>query len=69
MMDLLWGFVFLGLIAVYLLPAIIAGCRETKNALGITLLTLLLGWTMLGWIGALIWATCDTPKEAKHVNA
>ena len=39
---------------VYFLPAIIA--MKDKNALGIFLLNLLLGWTVIGWIGAMIWA-------------
>lgn len=46
------GFLILAL--VYFLPAIIA--MKDKNALGIFLLTLLLGWTIIGWIGAMIWA-------------
>lgn len=41
---------------VYLLPAIIAGIRNHKNAIGITLLDILLGWTVVGWIVALVWA-------------
>lgn len=42
--------------AIYLLPAIIAGFRGHASAWGIFALNLLLGWTGLVWIIALIWA-------------
>jgi hypothetical protein len=48
-------FVILGLaIVLYFLPTIV-GLRK-QNAGGIFLLNLVLGWTLAGWIGALIWA-------------
>ena len=54
--------VFFGLILavlgffLYFLPAIIADKRKAKSLAGIVLLNLFLGWTFLGWLGALIWA-------------
>ena len=42
--------------AVYFLPSIIAGAREHKNKFAIFLLNLLLGWTVIGWVGALVWS-------------
>lgn len=44
-------------LAIYLIPAFVAGARNHPNTLAITLLNLLLGWTLLGWVGALVWAT------------
>ena len=44
---------------VYLLPAIVAGARQHRQKAPIFILTLFLGWTVLGWIGALAWA-CST---------
>ena len=38
----------------YFLPAIIG--RRKRNARALLALNLLLGWTFLGWVGALIWA-------------
>jgi hypothetical protein len=38
----------------YFLPSIIG--RDKRDAAGIFLLNLLLGWTVIGWIIALIWA-------------
>lgn len=49
---LFFGFSF----ALYLLPVYEAWKREHPNLTGVVLLNLLLGWTVLGWIGALIWA-------------
>ena len=40
----------------YFLPTIIANSNNKKQKLAIFLLNLLLGWTVLGWIGALIWS-------------
>jgi hypothetical protein len=41
---------------VYFLPAIVAKEREHPNATAITVLNLILGWTLLGWVAALVWA-------------
>jgi hypothetical protein len=44
------------LIVGYFLPALIGGIRHHKSYLAIFALNLLLGWTVLGWIGALVWS-------------
>jgi len=43
-------------IATYFLPTIVATIRNHPNALSICLLNFFLGWTLLGWLGALIWS-------------
>jgi hypothetical protein len=43
-------------LAVYFLPTIIVLARRKKNVLGPILVNVLLGWTVIGWIVALIWA-------------
>jgi hypothetical protein len=43
-------------IALYFSPAVVAGVRRHTNALPIFVLNFLLGWTIIGWVGALIWA-------------
>jgi hypothetical protein len=51
----------LALVAVYFLPAILG--RNKRNANAILVLNLLTGWTILGWIIALVWAcTVDSEK-------
>lgn len=44
-------------LSVYLLPSIVALIRGKRNTAGIVILNIFLGWTLLGWVGALIWST------------
>jgi hypothetical protein len=54
-------FLIIGLF-LYFLPAIIAVDRRHEQGLAIFVLNLLLGWTALGWILALVWA-CTAVKK------
>jgi hypothetical protein len=54
-------FHFLFFILLYFLPSIIG--KDKKDALGIFLLNLLLGWTLVGWVLALLWA-CASERPA-----
>jgi len=49
----------------YLIPSITAMAREHRNAAAIAALNVLLGWTVLGWIGALVWALTEPKGQAK----
>jgi len=40
----------------YFLPTIIAMARSKRDAMAIFLLNLFLGWSVIGWIVALVWA-------------
>jgi Superinfection immunity protein len=40
----------------YFLPSIIALARSKRDTLAIFLLNFFLGWTVIGWIVALVWA-------------
>lgn len=40
----------------YFLPALTAWVRHHHNTLAIFALDLLLGWTMIGWAIAMVWA-------------
>jgi hypothetical protein len=40
----------------YFLPSIIALARSKRDLLAIFLLNLFLGWSVIGWIVALVWA-------------
>ena len=44
------------IMAVYFIPTFIAKGRRHKDGRAIFWLNLLLGWTLLGWIGAFIWS-------------
>jgi hypothetical protein len=43
-------------LSMYFLPALVAWKRSHKNASAIGVLNLFLGWTMIGWVGSLVWA-------------
>lgn len=45
-----------GVLIWYLTPAIIAHSRRNRNAVAITVVNVFLGWSLLGWVGALAWA-------------
>ena len=46
-------------LAVYFVPTIVAIVRHARNVLGIVLLNIFGGWTLVGWIIALIWSIRD----------
>ena len=48
----IFGFGFV----LYFLPSIIAFARSKRDAVSILILNLLLGWTAIGWVIALVWA-------------
>jgi hypothetical protein len=52
-------------LSLYFLPAIVAHRRGHHNASAITVLTLFLGWTAIGWIVALVWAYTATAERAQ----
>jgi len=54
------GIAALGL---YFLPTIIAGNRKHNNTLAIFVLNLLLGFTIIGWIVALVWGCTNNRKK------
>ena len=52
------------LVAIYLLPTTIAANRKHNNTAPIFLVNLLLGWTFLGWVIALVWAMTNNVRAA-----
>lgn len=55
---MLAGFACLAVVTlfVYFLPVVIAVMRGHQNTLAIFVLTLLLGWTFIGWAVGIVWA-------------
>jgi len=52
-------------LALYFAPAFVADARDHKNKVAIAVLNLFLGWTVLGWIAALVWAFTHPGEKAK----
>lgn len=59
-------FSLLFLTLLYLLPSILG--RDKSDATGIFLLNLFLGWTLIGWVAAFLWAiSSDRPTYVRYV--
>lgn len=54
---------FFGAIFLYWVPGMIACMRKHRDAGAINVLNLFLGWTLIGWVVALVWAFTGNVKE------
>lgn len=52
------------LLAMYFTPTIIAVLRKHRQTGPIAAVNILLGWTVIGWIGAFIWSLMSPPAPA-----
>ena len=65
--------IFILLLGLYLLPAWVAVNRNHHNTGAIFVLNLFLGWTLIGWVAALVWASTQTnrihvTRESNSIN-
>lgn len=60
--------VVLLLVGVYFFPSIVASYRKHINFTAIFVLNLFLGFTLLGWVFALIWAVYNSPATQQCSN-
>jgi len=44
---------------------IVCIAKGTKRAWAIILINIFLGWSFLGWLGALIWAICEPGRKKR----
>ena len=59
------GLFLLGiLVGSYLLPTIVAAARDHRNTFAIFMLNLLLGWSLIGWVAAMVWA-CTADRRVR----
>ena len=49
-------------VAIYFAPTLVARNRNHRNIGALFVLNLLLGWTVLGWVGALVWALVEQER-------
>lgn len=68
-MSLLFALLLIPFGAIHFLPTIIAALRHGRSVGGIFLLNLLLGWTVIGWVIALVWALRDQPRYVAIYSA
>ena len=61
-MHFIFTFFVLPFLALHFLPTIVAAIRRAQNVGWIFVVNLFLGWTIIGWIVALIWAATDEPR-------
>lgn len=67
MLKLIEGAAVVGALMLYLTPAMIADARERKDAFAVTMVNILLGWTVIGWFAALVWARHPvSERRLKH---
>lgn len=63
-MDTMVALFIIGLaVFVYLLPAFVALQRKHVNTTAICVLNVLVGWSFIGWVAALVWALVKSGDE------
>ena len=56
------------ILLLYFVPSVVAFVRHHHNQWAIFALNLLLGWTLLGWIGALVWSLTRPAAQPQTVH-
>ncbi len=51
--------IFIALLGLYFLPTIVAHSRNHPSFLAIFIVNLLLAWSLIGWVVALVWSFAD----------
>jgi len=54
------------IVALYFIPTIIALLRGHRQTVAIGALNLLLGWTVLGWVGSLVWSLTNSAAVVRE---
>jgi hypothetical protein len=67
-MESLLALFFPFAIALYFLPAMIAYKRQTQYRGYIILVNVLFGWTVLGWLAALLWAILEGQGQERTIQ-
>jgi len=54
--------ILIGVLALYLVPSMIASYHKHSKATAIRILNILAGWTFLGWVAAAVWAYTENNR-------
>jgi len=58
------AFIVLGfLLLLYFLPTFVALVRQHRQHVAIAFVNLLTGWTLIGWVAALVWAATNAQSH------
>ncbi len=60
------GVLLIIIVAMYFIPTIIALLRGHRQTVAIGALNLLLGWTVLGWVGSLVWSLTNSAAVVRE---
>jgi hypothetical protein len=55
-------------LVIYMLPWLVAVQRRHRDRLAIGILNLFLGWSLLGWVGAFVWAASADVEDVEDVR-
>ena len=58
--------ILLLIVLIYMLPTFIAFGREHPRRQDIAVVNILLGWTLIGWIGVFLWASLTRVPERAY---
>jgi hypothetical protein len=68
-MHFLFALFLLPFGALHFLPTIVAAIRQSRHTFAIFLLNLFFGWTVVGWIVAMVWAAVSEPRYCVRYGA
>jgi hypothetical protein len=57
-----------GILAFYFVPWIVALARKSSNAWTVFLVNFFLGWTIIGWLAAILIATTSQTKAGAEIE-
>lgn len=60
------GVFWIVLLFMYVLPTIVAVARKHRQLAPIALVNILLGWSVLGWIAAMVWSL-TSPQQPQTI--
>ena len=52
----------------YFIPLIVAQIRRHNNVVQIAILNIVLGWTLIGWLAALLWALSNDTDSSENID-